>query len=998
DDTAFKKAKMALVAVALVMARAALELRLSGANTDAGRVEVRYNNLWGAVCADDWGMAEAREVCLQLGFFAAVAAGTWHGEHGLPYFVTGAKCDLTGSDCLHGSSPWPPPSEGYTCRTLKAASVACVSTHTAMPEPVSHLSKAIAAAAAVEMQQRIADEEVCSSLQVLTACDLPASYALPDLGAAIDKAYVYPDLVRADLDRVASNLNKLLCANHTLLKEIETLAQFSANAAGVTYNRQKFIEGWSDVGEANPWTVLEARLEASSVVRIFMETNTHLPIHWNLDEPWRLVRPGEIDDTTSSRPLHTDGILPTHDWGLTSEELAELNKIAEAELKGVAFGTGNLTHTSIISGGAVGTARVALPPIERLLKNDTLVSIISGYLGDDVTVAGYKITKLSSVLDSDEQYIAAKWHHDRVGRRLKMFIFLHDVDCEDGRPTQVALGTHELLYYKTESFAHSRFKDEWVRSTYRVAKGCGPAGGGFLFDTHALHRGTEKGTRERTTIIIEFHNTAKCPFVVEHGLGLPCPSGDAYMLNQRMSLSRLRLPSWNENAEMRAKALGRVSAAQGGGALFSDSWGRYVPNSSSLRWRFLGYDVIPPIPPAALLWNPSSGNGATIPAMGVCYRKGLLGVIEFDGIRGGGCVLPVEKLDGTVKPERSLFSLDRDEIARLHDGSRVIYGDFYILLNRGLPTTPSADFSQKDKEIRLSRFRKLINQYVSRADAALFHEVTGFTTEETVLSVQDEASLMDTLTACHFLDEVLGPARFHPAESNAKGLHLLRVLLGERMTDHRRQSLMNSHGASFSSEVIRSFATFHDQGYVLLDYHRAISNNGTFLRSFLQLVSAGDPVQDDLSFVPRVITHLAGDTQCQSHVDTFHSTFKMWVYPQNVSAADGPLHFLPTTHRATPAKLRWMWAVTKANLTAFDVAEPSLRLWDAPATYGLPEPVPVIPLPNYEWTLIVADTSGIHFRGIAAPGSERIALRPIGGQNDGGLTRRTPFREVPDTQ
>ena len=44
------------------------EVRLAGANSSSGRVEVCVNEEWGTVCGDGWGNTEARFVCRQLGF------------------------------------------------------------------------------------------------------------------------------------------------------------------------------------------------------------------------------------------------------------------------------------------------------------------------------------------------------------------------------------------------------------------------------------------------------------------------------------------------------------------------------------------------------------------------------------------------------------------------------------------------------------------------------------------------------------------------------------------------------------------------------------------------------------------------------------------------------------------------------------------------------------------------------------------------------------------
>ena len=76
-----------------------------------------------------------------------------------------------------------------------------------------------------------------------------------------------------------------------------------------------------------------------------------------------------------------------------------------------------------------------------------MAPIVRTYLGND-TMQGHSIILSLAGRDLNvSEYISGQWHHDRCGRRLKAFIFLNDVEI-DGRPTVVARGSHNTLYYR----------------------------------------------------------------------------------------------------------------------------------------------------------------------------------------------------------------------------------------------------------------------------------------------------------------------------------------------------------------------------------------------------------------------------------------------------------------------------------------------------------------------------------------------------------------------
>jgi hypothetical protein len=161
------------------------------------------------------------------------------------------------------------------------------------------------------------------------------------------------------------------------------------------------------------------------------------------------------------------------------------------------------------------------PGVRSLLVSRPLHDVIHGYLGPS-RFDGASALYIGADIET-AQYGPGQWHHDRCGRRLKLFVYLSDVNAE-AHPTQVASGTHNTVYFSNFS-PESRFLDEYVQATHTVVDLTGPYGGGFILDTNAVHRGKMEGaSRNRTVVVLEFHPHGKIPPLLMSGSNAPCPS------------------------------------------------------------------------------------------------------------------------------------------------------------------------------------------------------------------------------------------------------------------------------------------------------------------------------------------------------------------------------------------------------------------------------------------------------------------------------------------
>lgn len=107
------------------------------------------------------------------------------------------------------------------------------------------------------------------------------------------------------------------------------------------------------------------------------------------------------------------------------------------------------------------------------------------------------------------------------------------------------------------------------------------------------------------------------------------------------------------------------------------------------------------------------------------------------------------------------------------------------------------------------------------------------------------------------------------------------------------------------------------------------------------------------------------DRESDLHIDTFYSTHKLWLYIDDVEEANGPLVYVPGSHRLSRARLRGDYAESRGDNSG------SRRI-----TNGEVEELGLQPevLTCQANTLVIVNTCGYHRRSQGQPGHTRRAL------------------------
>jgi len=156
----------------------------------------------------------------------------------------------------------------------------------------------------------------------------------------------------------------------------------------------------------------------------------------------------------------------------------------------------------------------------KLLKNPKMNKLLQSYLGEDATFDWCQLHRIP--VSADYQTLSGFWHHDRCGRRLKIFIYLHDVK-PGGRVTYYAGGSHKRQHFGWSHHLNSKSTktDQGMHSKYNVKELYGKKGQAYLFDSNGFHRATwHKSNQFRDILSFEFSSHSKSKILRKLGYNI----------------------------------------------------------------------------------------------------------------------------------------------------------------------------------------------------------------------------------------------------------------------------------------------------------------------------------------------------------------------------------------------------------------------------------------------------------------------------------------------
>mmetsp|Transcript_28023 Transcript_28023/g.68115 ORF Transcript_28023/g.68115 Transcript_28023/m.68115 type:complete len:415 (-) Transcript_28023:313-1557(-) len=314
------------------------------------------------------------------------------------------------------------------------------------------------------------------------------------------------------------------------------------------------------------------------------------------------------------------------------------------------------------------------------------------------------------------------------------------------------------------------------------------------------------------------------------------------------------------------------------------------------------------------------------------------------------------------------------------------------------------DVTKAPENMNFKRYKKVVKKVLENEDYLNFFAATGHNIDDILEELSKEEDSV--------IREIASNKKLVAHRLNAKGLHALRAVVGERIFQTLRKergSVEHPLYEKFMRDGILVFPNIDRVNYSIPKQIYEIPGFREILDTVSGYTHHGEP-----AFHPfKTHVHFPDDVQFYLHVDTFHPIHKIFVFKET-PIQNGPFHYVIGSHRNTEGKIRWLYDMSHnfTNSDAFENDRPGEnmkmfqfkthggsfrypnydptnigKVQESLASYGMNPITPMVTGKGI--TLVVVDTSGFHSRGYAEPGMKRTAARYKGG---GQLPRKNTFR------
>ena len=130
-----------------------------------------------------------------------------------------------------------------------------------------------------------------------------------------------------------------------------------------------------------------------------------------------------------------------------------------------------------------------------------VIALVRGYVGEDAMINEAAALRYLPMPPKD--FSSWMWHHDGLGRKLNLMVYLTDVGERDQYMTYMK-GSHSLVHPLRRQVQETRVSNEEAAGMTRYLRmTCtAPAGTAFLFDSNGIHRGNRTEGAKRDSLIV----------------------------------------------------------------------------------------------------------------------------------------------------------------------------------------------------------------------------------------------------------------------------------------------------------------------------------------------------------------------------------------------------------------------------------------------------------------------------------------------------------------